>query len=849
MSTTDSASSSQESTESLGEVKSGTHQRKTSEEKKGPQILSTNNEGIARRKSVVLEPANLSDISRLSGGTTTSTTSATASNRRSSIVTNRTVGFDAPLSPRQSISPRASLSVIDSPEKKEEKMSEPEANPASPPSKRGSTRISAAAEKLAAMYEQKPGEGEKPVGSESPSGARKAPGKLVMKGPPPIVFGVRPPTEPKAAEQGVDLDRPVLSKGLSETRLTAAKKSGGSVGRRPPSRRTFTPTLSVADLNADVEISPEEKEKLEAEKRERKEREEKEKEEAEEKEKKEREEKEREQKEIKEREEKEAQEKKEKEEKEAKEREAKAKEEADAKEKEEKERVAKEAQDKLNQEKEEKAQKEKEEKEKAKREKEEKAQKEKEEKEAKIQKEKEEKEAKVQKEKEEKERAKKEKEEKAQKEKEEKEAKVQKEKEEKERAKKEKEEKIQREKAEKEAKAQKEKEEKEAKAKGKAGAVEKDLLAGSPSGKSAGTSSKGNSDSSDESEDEAPVGSRIVGPPSSDDRKKQLGSRGSMMIADLDGNLQRDFNSLRIKKKPEESESEEDDSGSKDSDEDDSESDDSDDSEESDDSDSESDRPYIPPTNPSVKLPRPTETGSGNNSPSQNRHTVEKKRASIAFANSASIADSSMSPEMENMKKETLSSMGEYRPLTAEEKAIFRSPASVDSNAATPVMTMTRGDAKRHASQLGNQQSSPSSRSLAFNSPPTSPKISQSRPTLFWLHPRTHKMEKFRMSKSPLRVGRNSDVNDVVIRSKYISRRHCKISSEEIQLDDGNQKVIRIADLESASGTYVNGHRLSKTESKVLAAGDRIRLGKTLVILGGLCLFFFPLETIPKYAK
>lgn len=53
-----------------------------------------------------------------------------------------------------------------------------------------------------------------------------------------------------------------------------------------------------------------------------------------------------------------------------------------------------------------------------------------------------------------------------------------------------------------------------------------------------------------------------------------------------------------------------------------------------------------------------------------------------------------------------------------------------------------------------------------------------------------------------------------------VSRRHARLCY------DPRHKVIRIQDLGSANGTYINSQRLHPQEVRVLRHGDRLRLGK-----------------------
>ena len=75
-----------------------------------------------------------------------------------------------------------------------------------------------------------------------------------------------------------------------------------------------------------------------------------------------------------------------------------------------------------------------------------------------------------------------------------------------------------------------------------------------------------------------------------------------------------------------------------------------------------------------------------------------------------------------------------------------------------------------------------------------------------------------------LRLGRSSS-NDVCIVDEELSRNHC------IFEPDG-ESAIRVIDLASANGTYVNGKALGSAP-QTLKAGDRIEVGSTLVHVVG----------------
>lgn len=78
-------------------------------------------------------------------------------------------------------------------------------------------------------------------------------------------------------------------------------------------------------------------------------------------------------------------------------------------------------------------------------------------------------------------------------------------------------------------------------------------------------------------------------------------------------------------------------------------------------------------------------------------------------------------------------------------------------------------------------------------------------------------------------VGRNSagkDANVQLDLSKFqgedlgVSRRHANLSF------DPQDKTVRLTDMRSANGTYVNGQKLHSGEVRVLRHGDRLRFGK-----------------------
>jgi len=70
-------------------------------------------------------------------------------------------------------------------------------------------------------------------------------------------------------------------------------------------------------------------------------------------------------------------------------------------------------------------------------------------------------------------------------------------------------------------------------------------------------------------------------------------------------------------------------------------------------------------------------------------------------------------------------------------------------------------------------------------------------------------------------VGRDSKC-DIIIDSKHISRKHCKL-----QIQGG---VVRITDLNSANGTYLNGRKITEGYAR---AGDELRFQEQIFLLNG----------------
>jgi len=78
---------------------------------------------------------------------------------------------------------------------------------------------------------------------------------------------------------------------------------------------------------------------------------------------------------------------------------------------------------------------------------------------------------------------------------------------------------------------------------------------------------------------------------------------------------------------------------------------------------------------------------------------------------------------------------------------------------------------------------------------------------------RAQRISVHEVGNAPVKVGRLTD-NDLVLRNIHVSRHHCVI--EKV---DG---TLRVRDLDSQSGTWVNGDRIDEA---VLYAGDRISVG------------------------
>ena len=83
----------------------------------------------------------------------------------------------------------------------------------------------------------------------------------------------------------------------------------------------------------------------------------------------------------------------------------------------------------------------------------------------------------------------------------------------------------------------------------------------------------------------------------------------------------------------------------------------------------------------------------------------------------------------------------------------------------------------------------------------------------------------FEVGPGGVRLGRSSS-NDVSIPDEELSRNHCLF-------EQSGEAGIRVTDLASANGTFVNGEQLG-SDSRELKAGDSIEVGSTIVtVVGG----------------
>jgi len=80
---------------------------------------------------------------------------------------------------------------------------------------------------------------------------------------------------------------------------------------------------------------------------------------------------------------------------------------------------------------------------------------------------------------------------------------------------------------------------------------------------------------------------------------------------------------------------------------------------------------------------------------------------------------------------------------------------------------------------------------------------------------------RFNLDDAPLGLGRDAR-NPVQLHDSEVSRRHARI----VRIEDGFELV----DLESSNGTYINEQPIQR---QMLATGDRVRVGRTLLIFTG----------------
>lgn len=82
-------------------------------------------------------------------------------------------------------------------------------------------------------------------------------------------------------------------------------------------------------------------------------------------------------------------------------------------------------------------------------------------------------------------------------------------------------------------------------------------------------------------------------------------------------------------------------------------------------------------------------------------------------------------------------------------------------------------------------------------------------------------IQKVEITEPITTLGRDKD-NNIVINDKMLSRKHCLIERD--------QNKLKVVDLKSANGTYVNGVRI---KSKTLEKEDRIKIGDTVIYYQG----------------
>ena len=94
--------------------------------------------------------------------------------------------------------------------------------------------------------------------------------------------------------------------------------------------------------------------------------------------------------------------------------------------------------------------------------------------------------------------------------------------------------------------------------------------------------------------------------------------------------------------------------------------------------------------------------------------------------------------------------------------------------------------------------------------------------------------KRFEVGPGGVRLGRSSS-NDISIPDEELSRNHCLI-------EQSGEAGVRITDLASANGTFVNGEQLF-SDPRELRAGDSIEVGSTTISVVGTLV---PRRLLPK---
>ncbi len=121
---------------------------------------------------------------------------------------------------------------------------------------------------------------------------------------------------------------------------------------------------------------------------------------------------------------------------------------------------------------------------------------------------------------------------------------------------------------------------------------------------------------------------------------------------------------------------------------------------------------------------------------------------------------------------------------------------------------------------------------------PTSPLMKENAsvnlplaPFLIYIDPkdRKYKETRHKFTVQTTNIGRKKD-NEISLISKFISRYHARIDVEENHNGKNGDTVLVFKDLDSSSGSRINGERV---HTKVLEKGDQIKLGRTLLVYYG----------------